>query len=168
MKSIFHCPIIIFFILHTTLALGGEPQPSRSFIEKARMATHVVVGKMESIKVIDRASGKLVNEPNDTLGDMQCFEAVVILDEIMANDPRHPLRVGARVKIRYGSRKSDTLSNNKLRIDKTRIYWLTQDSEIAVRDNFFFPFYGEAALCELLEHKEEVRAVVSRIATTLK
>lgn len=132
------------------------------------MATHVVVGKMESIRVIDRATGKVIADPGDTLGDMQCFEAIVVVDDIIANNAKQPLHTGAHVKVRFGSRRSDTLTNNKLRIAKDLIYWLSMDEEIAARDNFFFPFYGETNLCELSEKRAIVEAAVAKVELLAK
>jgi hypothetical protein len=169
-RKIFNCSVCLVLNLWLVQApsFGAEPQAQRSIIEKARMSTHVIVGKMESIKVIERASGKVVASAADVLDSMQCFEAIVLVDDIIANDDHHLVRVGSRVKIRFGSSRSDTLSNNKLRIGQTRIYWLSMDSEIAARDSFYFPFYGEANLCELPDRMEAAKAAVERVTTPLK
>ena len=170
MKTILHFILITFLAGAFNLActFAAEPPVSRSLVEKARMATHVVVGSLESIQVIDRASGRAIASPADILEDGQCFEASVVIGEIIGNDQVHPLDVGDHLKVRFGGRRS-TLSVIKEALHRRPlIYWLSRDQEMTRRDNFFFPFYGETTLCDLLERKNDAVAAVARIAACLK
>jgi len=144
---------------------GREPQISRPVSERVRMSTHIIVGEVIMLRVVNATDGREVARHSKDLARNEKMEVAIRVLDVLQSDRLYPLKPGDNVTVRFGE-EGYTISVIEAFLTKTRrIFFLTTQAEEL---SYFFPLFGSSNLSCAEEKLGDVKAAIKSIADAAK